>query len=386
MLTGFERLQVKGYRRLKDLNLPLRSFNVLIGANGVGKTSILEVVDLLASSAEGTLENTLSQAGGISSLLTLDGKTDSMRLSLQMPTPDEKPINYDLSLSISGVGYRISSESLVQQQISSARNPFNFIGSRDGRITYYDVKEKKLTTPNWNYSLGETALSQVPKMFQKPEIFRQFLGSTSEIYHALDVSSRAPVRLPQSIQPAQTPGSDGEDLLSCLYSIRETDRDRFEAIEDAIRAVFPTFERIDLPPVAAGSLTLAWKDKNLSKPIYPHQLSEGTLRFLWLVTLLQSPKLPTVTLIDEPEVSLHPEMLRLLADLMREASLRTQLIVATHSDRFIRFLEPSELVICDLDEDGSTSVRRASDLDLDAWIAEYTLDQLWSMGRIGGRL
>jgi predicted ATPase len=386
MLTGFERLLVRGYRRLRDLDLTLRPLNVLIGANGVGKTSILEVIDLLAASAEGTLESTLSQAGGISSVLTLDGVTDSMQLSLRMPVEGEPPINYEVDFSVSGVGYQISSENLIQQQNITAKNPFNFISSRDGRIKYYDVKGKKLTDPNWNYKYNETALSQVPKMFQKAETFRHFLGDTSEIYHALDVSSRAPVRLPQSIQPAKTPGSDGEDLFSCLYSIRETDRDRFEAIEDALRAVFPTFERIDLPPVAAGSLTLAWKDKNLSKPIYPHQLSEGTLRFLWLVTLLQSPELPSVTLIDEPEVSLHPEMLRLLAELMREASQRTQLIVATHSDRFIRFLDPEELVVCDSGEDGSTTARRASDLDLGKWMADYSLDELWAMGRIGGRM
>ena len=92
--------------------------------------------------------------------------------------------------------------------------------------------------------------------------------------------------------------------------------------------------------MAAGRLTLAWKEFGFARPFYASELSEGTLRFLWLATLLQSPGLPKVTLIDEPEVSLHPEMLRLLADLMREASARTQLIVATHSDRFVRFLEP----------------------------------------------
>jgi predicted ATPase len=92
-----------------------------------------------------------------------------------------------------------------------------------------------------------------------------------------------------------------------------------------------------------------------------------------------------LTLIDEPEVSLHPEMLRLLAELIREASTRTQLIIATHSDRFVRFLKPNELVVCDLDKIGSTVVRRASDLDLEAWLADYALDELWSMGRLGGR-
>jgi predicted ATPase len=140
-----------------------------------------------------------------------------------------------------------------------------------------------------------------------------------------------------------------------------------------------------MPPVAAGSFALAWKDKAFTRQIFANQLSEGTLRFLWLATLLQSPGLPPITLIDEPEVSLHPELLGLLGDLMREASERTQLIVATHSDRFVRFLNPEELVICDLAEDGGMEVKRGSDLDLEAWLEEYTLDQLWSKGRLGGR-
>jgi predicted ATPase len=183
------------------------------------------------------------------------------------------------------------------------------------------------------------------------------------------------------------PAPLGVTEATFLYTMRETSRDRFEAVEDALRVAFPTFDRLDLPPAAAGRLTLARKDKDFTQPIYPHQLSEGTLRFLWLATLLQSPGLPAVTLIDEPEVSLHPEMLRLLADLMREASSRAQLTVATHSDRFVRFLKPEELVVCDLDldEEGGMTVQRASDLDLEVWLSDYALDELWRMGRLGGR-
>jgi predicted ATPase len=144
------------------------------------------------------------------------------------------------------------------------------------------------------------------------------------------------------------------------------------------------FERLAFPPVAAGTITMTWKDKNFSKPIYMHQLSEGTLRFLWLVTLLQSPDLTAVTLIDEPEVSLHPELLRLLADVMREASQKTQLIVATHSDRLIHFLHPEEVLICDT-EDGLTTMRWGDSFDLKHWLEEYSLDQLWAMNLISGR-
>jgi len=156
------------------------------------------------------------------------------------------------------------------------------------------------------------------------------------------------------------------------------------AVHDALRSAFPDFEKLGFPPVAAGKFSMTWKDKNFSKPIYPHELSEGTLRFLWLVTLLQSKELTAVTLVDEPEVSLHPELLRLLADLMREASKRSQLIVATHSDRLIRFLEPQEVLVCDA-EDGLMTLAWADKLDLDKWLAEYSLDEIWAMNVMGGR-
>jgi len=116
-----------------------------------------------------------------------------------------------------------------------------------------------------------------------------------------------------------------------------------------------------------------------------HQLSEGTLRFLWLATLLQSPGLTALTLLDEPEVSLHPELLSLLADLLREASRRTQIIVATHSDRLIRFLRPKEVVLLDQTEDGMSSLTWADELDLEEWLKDYSLDELWRNGRLGAR-
>ena len=90
-------------------------------------------------------------------------------------------------------------------------------------------------------------------------------------------------------------------------------------------------------------------------------------------------------MIDEPEVSLHPELLALLADLMREASAKTQIIVATHSDRLVRFLNPNEVVVMDVDEDGGASMTWGDSLELDEWLKEYSLDEVWQMGRMGGR-
>ncbi|WP_423868988.1 AAA family ATPase [Fretibacterium fastidiosum] len=253
-----------------------------------------------------------------------------------------------------------------------------------GRVEYYNTETKRLDVPDWDYNPGETALSQVPRMFRQPEALRRVLATATQ-YHTLDVGSRAPIKLPQPVKPADLPGANGEALLPFLYSLRESDRPRFDAVTDALRAAYPDFEELTFPPAAAGMLALSWKDKKFESPIYADELSEGTLRFLWLTALLQSPELSTVTMIDEPEVSLHPELLDLLAQLMREASARTQLIVTTHSDRFVRFLKPDEVYVMDVGEEGEATITPADTLDLARWLDEYSLDEVWRMGRMGGR-
>jgi predicted ATPase len=187
------------------------------------------------------------------------------------------------------------------------------------------------------------------------------------------------------MKPAHLPGVDGEDLAPYLYYLRESDSNRFDMIIDTLRVAFPDFDSLSFPPVAAGMLTMVWNDNKLKKPIYIHELSEGMLRLIWLVSLLYSPQLSTITMIDEPEVSLHPELLSILVDVMREASKRTQLIIATHSDRLVRFLKPEEVVVMDIDDEGFATTAWADTMDLEAWLMEYSLDEVWQMGRMGGR-
>lgn len=378
-MNELRRLRISGFRRLLDVDIDLRPLMVMIGANGVGKSSILDSFSLLSASAAGKLNDELSSLGGIGSVLTR-GMAATLKFEMEMNVQKHNPLLYQLSIEAQANGYQIANEVLSQDR--GDNDPLRHITAHGSRIKYHDGKN--LVAPNWDFESGESALSQVPRMFREPEEFRKVL-STATLYHVLDVGPRAPVKLPQLMKPAVLPGANGEDLVPLLYSLREGDRSRFDAIVDAIRAAFPTFEELNFPPVAAGTLAMTWKDRCFDKPLYMHELSEGTLRFLWLVSLLQSPALSTVTMIDEPEVSLHPELLCLLADLMREASKRTQLIVATHSDRLVRFLEPAEVLVMDSSEEGLTSATWADHLDIDKWLDEYTLDQVWSMGRIGGR-
>jgi predicted ATPase len=378
----FKNLSIRGFRRLQDVQFPLRPLCVMIGENGTGKTSVLDVMSLLANSARNLLGASVADLSGLASVLTYD-RADELALRISMEVPGYEPLEYSLKLKPQGVAYVIEEETLTQKRRPNSP-PFKHIDSRGTDVRYFEADQRKLVRPNWKHNPVETSLAQVPKMFQEPEDFRNHLAS-STFYHVLNVDARSPVRLPQPMQPATLPGRNGEELVSCLYYLRETERYRFEAVEDSLRAAFPRFDRLDFPPVAAGTLALTWRERGFSKPLYLHQLSEGTLRFLWLATLLLSPGLTALTLLDEPEVSLHPELLTLLADLLREASGRTQLIVATHSDRLIRFLKPEEVLLMDSTDDGVTAVTWADTLDLDKWLEEYSLDQLWQNGRLGAR-
>ena len=380
--TRFKELCIQGFRRLHDVRFPLRPLSVMIGANGTGKTSVLNVLSLLADSAQGKLSEAITDLSGLTSVLTYD-KADELHLGISMTVPGHEPLEYSLGLQPQGVSYVISEEKLSPQRLRQPP-PFLHIDSHGPDIKYFEADQKRLVRPNWEHKPLETSLSQVPKMFREPEDFRNRLSS-STFYHVLNVDPRSPVRLPQPMRPATLPGRNGEELVSCLFYLREAERSRFEAIEDALRTAFPRFDRLDFPPVAAGTLALAWRETGFSHPLYMHQLSEGTLRFLWLATLLQSPGLTALTLLDEPEVSLHPELLSLLADLLREASTRTQIIVATHSDRLIRFLQPKEIVLMDSTDEGMSTLTWADELDLDEWLKDYSLDELWSNGRLGAR-
>jgi len=375
------RIKINGFRRLKEVDLQVKPFMVLIGANGVGKTSMLEAFSLLSASASGNLNSALSQFGGIANLLTR-GKSEDVSFLVDMTVPGHQPLEYDLRLAPRANGYSIVREILSQKR--GYPEPFKHIDSSDKDIRYYEIDEARFVRPNWAHNPLETSLFQVPKMFRQPEEMRRTLATTTQ-YHVLDVGPRAPVKLPQPMKPATLPGADGEDLVPYLYYLRESDRKRFDSIIDTLQAAFPDFEELNFPPVAAGMLAMTWKDKNFKKPIYMNELSEGMLRFLWLVSLLQSPDLSTITMIDEPEVSLHPELLSLMSDLMREAAKRTQLIIATHSDRFIRFLMPEEVVVMDINEDGCATATWADSLDVEKWLSEYSLDEVWRMGRMGGR-
>ncbi len=383
-MSHFSKIHIQGFRRLKNVELPLGPLNVLVGPNGAGKTSLLDAFRLLSSSAGGKLREQFSVWRGITEQLSsITGKRE-IRLGLELARDDTlEPLSYLLALEPTGLAYRISEERLSEHR-KADKPPFLHFTSQNGAIKFFNPKSKHLEPAGWDLVLSESTLCQVPRTFPDAEKFKQSLVSVA-LFHQLDIGPQAPVRLPQAMQPATHPGTNGEYLLSCLYSLREQNPHQFETIEDTLRAAFPGFQKLSFPPVAAGTIAMTWHEEHLRDPVYTHQLSEGTLRFIWLTTLLQSQSLPAVTLIDEPEISLHPQLLGLLADLLRDASRRTQLIVATHSERLIRQLTPDEVIVCGIGVDGFANAKPAAALDLQRWMQDFALDELWQMGKFEER-
>jgi len=157
----------------------------------------------------------------------------------------------------------------------------------------------------------------------------------------------------------------------------------FDLLESVLRTAYPGFEWVGTRAVARGLAMLVWRERGAE--FDAGELSEGTLRFVWLASLLLTSRMPPLILIDEPEVSLHPDLQHALADLLMHASGRTQLVVATQSPELVSWLEPKHLVVLESDDEGWTLARSGEALNVDDWLEDYALGQLWTKGVLGGR-
>lgn len=383
----FTELRIEGYRSLVNIILPLRPLNVMIGPNGSGKTSVLEVFQLLRDATQENLAEAMERLGGLNVVLSrVPNYPARLKIALEVDVQSERsrePMCYRFELAARDVSYVIPLEQLEWQWDPSAAKPYRYIDAHYENVYYADPGLPGMVRPTWDYHRLELALAQVPRMYEEPEALRSALARTRH-FSFLDVSRRSVVRLPQALTPTTSPGPNGENLYSALYNLRALHPDAYSRIEDALRVAFPEFRRLEFPVVGAGQVTLAWFQDGLDGPLYPSELSEGTLRFLWLTTILLSPQASPITLIDEPEVSLHPELLKLLAGLLQDAATRGQVIVATHSSDLVRWLQPEEVLVLDK-ADAQTRLTWADTLDLQEWLREYTLGELWLMGTLGGR-
>lgn len=379
-MYSIKRIKIAGFRRLQNVDIEVRPLTVVIGVNGAGKTTLMDSFSLLEAAITGKLNEKLSQFSGITAILTRDGARNLI-FEVELSASALENYVYHLDLQANGASYQIAKE--LFYQVRGYDDPLYFIKSHLGSTTCFGGNAEVMDQEDWDYNPLETCASQIPAASREIVNLRRTFSQTCQ-YHGLDISSRAPIKHAQTMKPVLLPGSQGESLTSQLYYLRETNKECYNEIFSTLEAAFPSLLDLNFPPVAAGLMTMTWTDKNLRNPLYLHELSEGIVRFIWLTALLYSPKPTPLTMIDQPEVSLHPDLLSILADLMRQAAGQTQLIVATDSDRFLRSLFPQEVLIFNDNGQGRTTAVWADQMNLESWTDTCSLDDIWRMGHLGG--
>jgi hypothetical protein len=171
-----------------------------------------------------------------------------------------------------------------------------------------------------------------------------------------------------------------------LLHLRERKKDSYELIRDTIRLIAPFFDDFLLRPQKQGCddfVALEWKQKGSDYPFHPTQLSDGTMRFIALATALLQPNPPATMVIDEPELGLHPLAIAMLADLIRSASERTQVIISTQSPTLLDYFDPDQIVVVNR-EGGRSTFERLDSHALAAWMEDYSVGELWQKNVVQG--
>jgi len=218
-------------------------------------------------------------------------------------------------------------------------------------------------------------------------VFRHLLNHC-RVYHFHDTSSTARLRQYCYVGDKRWLMPDAGNLAALLFRLRnENDGAAYHPIVTTIRLIAPFFDDFDLEPTGPNKkdIILNWREKGADQVFGPHQLSDGTLRAICLVTLLMQPDhdLPDLIIVDEPELGLHPYALNVVASLFRKASHHTQVLISTQSSSFLDSFDPEDVVI--VNRRGKESEFTRPDLTkLDAWLDDYSLGEVWEKNVIGG--
>lgn len=376
-------VRAKNFRSLKEVDLELRPFTVMIGPNGAGKSTLLELLNLFAGADDPQrFYNGFSRWGGYHATLRFGAGEAPMVLGVGLSGhAGESDFDYAIEFMSEGVQWFVRREFLSTPP--RAKNPEGVLLSRDDSEVSAYTKDGQLSAQRSKHGPA-TDLGRLHATIPDAE---RMIGAFKRItfWPVHKFQPGKPVRGPQQLQPTIAPSIDGSDLFSSLYALKTERRSAYNQLLESLRVAVPELQDLEFPLAGAGHVNMTWTQCNFDKPFYSNQLSDGTLRLLWLLTVLYTVPDDGLVLLDEPELSLHPQWLMLLVSILRKTSARTNVLVATQSAEFIRWVEPEDLVIADITEDGATFSRASDRADLSKWLEDFTLAQLWTMGELGGR-
>jgi len=345
---------ISGYKSIKDCDLELGNINVLIGSNGAGKSNFLSVFPLLQNILVQNLARYASKKGVNSLFYNSTKITDTISIKFHF---EGFTYAFDLELS-EGNNLVFSEESLV-----------------------LDGKEY-IGESNHNESKWEKA------GFDKDDLQTLSRGLW-HTYHFNDTSATSRIKREHNVSHCEILMWDGSNLAAFLYRLQQHYTSEYKSIVRAIQMVAPYFKDFHLKPEEANQelIILRWQEKDRDGILNASQLSDGTLRFACLATLLLQPSAlqPSIVIVDEPELGLHPFAMTILAEMVQKAAVSRQIIIATQSVELLDNFDVSNVVVVDRDKNGS-DFKRLNPEQLSYWLGkDYTLGELWNKNVFGGR-
>lgn len=350
------KLTVQGFRSIRDLSsLPLHDVNVIIGPNGSGKSNFVGIFRLLNQLVNEDLQEYVTKRGGAERILHFGSKT---------------------------------TEKLTIELVSDANAyKLDLIPTDEGGLAF-GREEVSFKTTVKSITITNQLETQLKKTKRAGGIPRYVVSALKgwRVYHFHDTSENSPLRRRAKTEDNRFLRDDGENLPAFLYYLQESEPSIFEEIEYHISRIAPFFQGFVLAPERLNDefIRLIWKHKGTDAYFDAADLSDGTLRFIALVTLILQPDPPSTIVLDEPELGLHPFALQALAGLMKTISKETQIIFATQSVTLANQFEWPDLVIVDSVEEES-HFRRLHEREVQQWLDEYALGELWEKNLIGGR-
>lgn len=370
-----KQLDVKGFRSLKDVSWRPGDLNVVIGQNGTGKSNLLRMLELISVAPQGNLSKYIQNAGGIGAILW-DGVASSIYINLTVTEPE---YNYEFGL----VRLRTTNSYFIQPELLTSRK-LQEDGGEPSVIKHIERTETISNHKSRGYNAREeTSLYiDVVKGFDAELFSDQLSGIT--VYHDLNVSQDSKIRQAPVARFEKRVEPDGQNLVTVLHTLYTGDREFERSIDSAMHAAFGSdYEKLVFPPAADQRVQLRVRWRTLQREQSAADLSDGTLRFLFLLTVLSAPDPPMLIAIDEPETGLHPVMMNIIAEYAVEAAMRTQLVFTTHSAQFLdAFTKYKPTTTVAKWENGETSLQVVEGDELNHWLTEYSLGSLFTSGEL----
>jgi len=367
-MRRLEKISIEGFKSIQEQTLELGALNVLIGGNGTGKSNLIQAFRFLREIERGSL-STYSLERGADNLLFFGRKrTKAIKLHLEFGEGGSSNA-YRIHLTPSDEGALV-----VASEVVSFHDRTNYLKPFDRAI---------------NSGSKEAVIGTIKDRIAT--YVRRDLSSYF-VYHFHDTSDSAAVKQPGPLEDNRVLRPDAGNLAAFLYSLKQTQPGHYENIQSVVRQVAPFFDRFTLEPskLSPDKIRIEWLEKRSEAYFNAIALSDGTLRFMCLAALLLQPRLPAIVLLDEPELGLHPSAISLIAELLKAAAQRTQVIVSTQSVTLVNQFSPEEVWTVERRE-GATVFNHLGKIDLKEWLDEYegcegfSLGELWEKNVIGGR-